>query len=764
MTGTAKRMLAALVCAGLLLVSLPALAGAENQTVYRQGVVGGDDSVRAVAYLDRTVYVFTWGSVYYTWTAASGEAVAHPFDDSRFVRADGGDTGIAQIVSAPGGLYAIVVASDPVEGGGLEIGKATLCPVEFAPDGTATVGEGIALDWDGMVQEDGDQEFSGYIYDPFVSGGFLTFFTDPDGEGRPFLAFDTQTGQCARYTPSLKGGDPVVLGYCAYADGVGLIAAYDFAAQEDPVRFYALDLETGEVSEVGSIDGGETFRPMNLAYDAEAGMLYYTDGGQLFRASALDAAVIQAVAAAPVDDWSNVPPILTRDGGIILADTAGVLMRATDPAARAESSLTVYCQHNSAVEKAYYSFSAKYPDTEVVIAGDCPDITDAMLAQSPAVDIYVVDLAGEEFGALFARGYLEDLSGSAVLEAAVGEMYPDIQASVTKDGRLLALPVDLNAGNLINYFPAAFAKLGLGEADVPATWGEFFALLRRLPDLIGDTGITACAPYMTYGDFRREIFYALVQAYLLYLEKTPEVEVAFDTELFRDLVAEFEEIDFSGLGLPEDYGEASDTYDEDSVLFETYGAFSADEVIDAGRLPLALAMAEGREPMLEADLTVAFVNPYAANPARAIQYLEEVAANQSDLFLVNACPGRDDPVPAAGYENAVSYFEGRIDAIRAALEKADDADKAAWQAQLETWQADYDTYREKAGWDASAESIARYRAYARYLKAYTFFGIPDDDFIKLLEPVGQYLEGATDADAMRKALDQKLRMMRMEGM
>ncbi len=763
MTGLAKRMLAALVCVGLLLVSLPALAGAGVQTIYRQNVIGGDDSVRTVAYMDGTVYVFTWGRIYYTWTAASGELAAHPFDDLQFVRADGGYTNIQALIPAADGVYAVVVANDPVDGDGTEVGAVTLCPIEFAADGTATVGEGIALAWDDMVQEQGDYEYSRELNYPFLSGNSLVFATYPDGGDYPFFLYDTQSGDGQEVDADLGSDSLNITACCAYGDGTVLIMADNYDTDPAQVLFFTLDLSTGEVAQAASIDDGSVPEPVNLIYDEAADIAYFTSDGQLYRMTGLDPATVETVAVAPLNGWGGMMPVLTGDGSILLSDYQTVVLCDTDPAARAETTLTVNSQYNTAVESAYFTFSGRHPEADVVIATDYTDISDAMLSQSSAVDIYVSTVSGDDFGALYDRGYLADLSGSETLSALVGEMYPDIQAAVTKDGRLLALPVDLYVDGVMSYEPKAFEKLGFTEDDVPRSWMGMLQFLQRLPGLIGDTGVTVTEPYETGDDFRRDLFYALVHAYTLYLEKTPEAGMAFDTALFKGLVAEFEKIDFAGLGLPEEYDEDAQS-ENGTVLFELQSYLSADQVGADGMTPLVLAMDEGMVPMMETELTVAFVNPYSQNADLAVQYLEAVAENVDKTFLANACPDRNDPIPNPGYEETLAYLQGQLDAIRAELDKADEADKDEWQAQLDEQQGYYDDYTEDGAWSVSADSIARYRAYAQNLTVYTFFGLGDEEMSNIYDPMSQYLDGAIDAQTMCQTIDQKLKMMLAEGM
>jgi hypothetical protein len=346
-------------------------------------------------------------------------------------------------------------------------------------------------------------------------------------------------------------------------------------------------------------------------------------------------------------------------------------------------------------------------------------------------------------------------------------MYPDIQAAVTKDGQLLALPVQMYAGNAMSYNPEALKALGLTEDDVPGTWKEFFQFLQRLPEMVGDAGIMAFDPYMTQSDMRNTLFYNMLNAYMLYLKNADGVEMAFDTPILKDALAEFEKIDFAALGLPEEYEDDSYTYTENTqskILFQTYANISCSAYRDQYATPMLISFDEGADPMIEVYLTVAFVNPYSENRDLAIEYLEDVVANLDANFLTSACPDRNDPIPNAYYEESVGYYEEQIASIQAELEKASEDEKADWQEQLDQWQGYLADYQQYGAWDASAESIAEYRGYADDFVVSKFFGMDESNSGEFYDQVQQYLDGTIDAATMLKNIDKKLKMMLMEGM
>lgn len=767
---TVRRLLAALLALSTLLFSLPALAGAGDITIFRTGDEGRYESLRSLVYYDSTLYIFTYGTNYYTWTRESGAPVEHAFDQSVFQREDMGYTDLRCVVAGPDGMYALILWNDPTgdENGSTTLGDVKLCPIEFAEDGSASVGEGVELDWDDMTSYYDEYEYSREVRAPFITGNLLTFFTYGDGgESNEIFAYDIETGDYEQYETESDDGTLNIQSYTRYKDGTGLIASYNYSDETRSVEFYTIDLESGDVELAFSLPTTNYSMPTNLLYDEKTDFLYYTLDGELKRMSGFDPATVEAVAAVQINSWSELSPAITEDGYFICSDYQTVIARSTDPTARAARKLTVYTGYNQALESAYYTFAAKHTDTDVVLSQSYADITEAMMNQSTAVDIYTVQVNSDDYGALYDRGYLAELTQSDALMNLVSEMYPDIQSAVMKDGQLLALPVEMYTGNAMSYNPEAWELLGLTEEDVPGTWTELFQFLQRLPELVGDTGVTAFDGYMTQSDARNTLFYNVLGAYMLYLKKADGVEMAFDTQILNDILIEFEKIDFEALGLPEEYSEDSYAYKEDArtkILFQTYANISISAYQDQYATPMLLSFEDGAAPMIEVYLSVAFVNPYSENRDLAIEFLEDAVGNLSPSFLGSACPGRNEPIRNAYYQETVDYYEEQIESIQAELEKAGEDDKANWQEQLDAWEGYLAEFQEYGAWDASEESIAEYRKYADFFAVSEYFGMDDTNSGEFYAQIQQYLDGTVDRSTMLKNIDKKLKMMLQEGM
>lgn len=764
-----KRYLAALLALCTFLFSIPAFAGAGDITIYRTDADGDYESMRAVIYFDSTLYIFTYGENYYTWARESGELVKHAFDQTGIEQEDGGYANIYGIVASADAMYALVVNNEVTdeEDGTSTVGDVTLYQIGFAADGTASFGEGVALDWGDMIQYNDYGDYSREVRFPFITGNILSFFTyGENGTNNEVFAYDIETGTYEVYGIESDAKELDIQAYCSYQEGMGLIATYSYGEESSEIVFYTIDLQTGDTEEAFSMPITGYTMPTNLLYDEKTDTLYFTLDGELKRMTNLDLSTIESVAAVQIDAWSERSPALTEDGYFICSDYETVIARSTDPNARAEKTLTVYTGYNQSLESAYYTFSAKHADTDVVLSTNYQDVSEAMLNQSTAVDVYTVSVSSDDYAALFDRGYLAELTESETLTGLVSEMYPDVQAAVMKDGQLLALPIEMYTGNSMSYNSEAFKALGLTEDDLPKTWKDLFRLIQRFPDLTGDTGIMAFEGYMTQKEARTSLFYSFMSAYMLHIKKVDGSEMAFDTQIMNETLDEFEKIDFVALGLPEEYDD-SYTYTEDTrskILFQSYADISCSAYKDEYVQPLLLALEDGADPMIEMYITVAFVNPYSENRDLAIEYLEDAAGNMNDMFLVNICPDRNDPIRNSYYQETVDYYEEQIESMQAELEKASEDEKESWQEQLTEWEGYLTDFEKNGAWEASEESIAAYRVYAKYLVASEYFGMDDSNAGEFYDQVQQYLDGTIDKATMLKNIDKKLKMMLMEGM
>lgn len=157
----------------------------------------------------------------------------------------------------------------------------------------------------------------------------------------------------------------------------------------------------------------------------------------------------------------------------------------------------------------------------------------AMAGDTPEVDVAFLELAESSLSQLAEQGVCADLSGYPALTEAVAGMLPALQEAVTRDGKLIAVPVDAYGfGYTANL--AVMERLGLTEAALPRDYVSLCAFITRWNDQWVEDYPDLMPMYLS-GDLRGDLLRAMVQDYLGYCQASGEA-LSFDTPLFREML------------------------------------------------------------------------------------------------------------------------------------------------------------------------------------------------------------------------------------
>ncbi len=200
-------------------------------------------------------------------------------------------------------------------------------------------------------------------------------------------------------------------------------------------------------------------------------------------------------------------------------------------------------------------------------------------------------------------------------------------------------------------------------------------------------------------------------------------------------------------------------YQEEKILIESYSV-DINYYFSENFEPVALAIAEGEEPLMGLNVTMAFVNPFSEHREAAIEYLEAALDCMQLTSRMNMDPTLNDPVENEYYEENMKSIEQSIADIQTAMEETEDEEQREMLSQnltdMQTWKEEY----EKTGrYDVSEEDIARYRAFgdAFVVQKATVWSTG------AYEQVTQYLDGAMNAQQLASELEKTLQMQRLEG-
>ena len=774
-----KKFFSLLMALALAALPLTAFAAPGDALLLRADGEHGVD-LRGLIEVDGTVYMFTYNDELYTLAPGADAPERRAFQTPQPEEEDEGVIlypYIAAFIAYDGAPCVIVTETlTETEGEGEDAEYFSTCEgawlyaLAFDEEGNASVGEELVeLDWFDLVQGNGYYENYAQCDRPFVADGFL-YFTSYDESGNDiFIATDLADGDTDVYYPADLGMDARLEELCAYKDGLLLAMAIDYGENGNTIRFHAVDLEEETVEPLAEITPDGYAYPDGLAYRGVNDTLYFAMDGEIWALPGMDAEKLQSVASVPVEASYDVRPILTSEGYYITGNYEAVVRRNTDPALRSDVRLTVQRNYNPSINNAYYAFSAEYGDVDVVMVEQVEDVVQAMMNRSSDVDIYCLGVDSAEYEAVYSRGYMAELTESEELSAFIDSLYPFAREACVKDGELLGVPVEFYA-NSMGYDPEAFARLGLTGEDVPTTWQTFFESLEPLAAKMAEVeGMTLFDGFEDYGSARFMLLDTMLASYMAYISQ-PGSELAFDTEAFRGALNACEAVDWTALGLaePEDMNGYSWTSSSGEsthdALFSSYGNPIADTYAVQGAFqPLPLGF-DGN-PQLSAQMTVAFVNPFSQHREEAVAFLEAVAREMEPVLKIQLCPEENEPVRNPNYDTTLAAYDQMIADAQAQLDGAEtDAEKQAYAVILAEYEKMREDFLRYGAWQASAESIARYREFAPQIIVIRNLGMGGDNASAFYELQNQFTQGLITADEFIEGVDGKLQMMMLEGM
>ena len=787
-----KKMLSFLLMFAIMLLPISAFAAPGDAILLRQGVEGYNGSTRSMVEIDGTLYLLTYDSLYTLEDDGTTptkhelklleETVAEDAEENDDANTSTSREALAIINY--GGRPCLIVSESTIEVEGVGDEQETFSTMEgvwlyelaFDGEGKATTGEELTeLDWYDLIQGNGDYEYLAQCRMPFVLEDTL-YFTSYDNDGNEFIAMtNLEDGDTDTLYGSDLGNELRLDTLCAYKDGLMLCLSIEWGEEANTVKLFSVDLEAEEAQELFTIPTTGYSSPSGLVYREENDTLYFVMNGEIYAIAGMDVTTMQSVAEIPVDSIYDVQPIITGDGFYIAADYEAVVRRNTDPSLRAQTRLTVQNNYNTSIDNAYYTFTNEHGDVEVIMTQQVEDIVQAMMNRSTAVDVYCLNVSSQAYEAVFSRGYMAELSGSEKLSALVENGYPFVQEVCVKDGQVVAIPVEIYMDGR-GYDPAAFERIGLTENDVPKTWVEFFESLEPLAKKVAEVpGMSLFETYYDYESARTTFLSAMISDYMNYISQ-PENEFAFDTEEFRAVLEAYESVDWSKLGMP-----APDTDDglegvviaasggsgevEHNVLYSSYTNVSANGyAMQDAFSPLLLSFGEGKAAQINANMNVAFVNPFSENREAAIAFLETVSDELEPLVKIHISPNENEPVKSPYYETTLAEFDQMIADAQEQLEQADEADKAAFEEMIEQYKSSREDFLKYGAWEASEESIARYRTFAESIRVVRNMGLGDDNSEEFYDLMSQYMDQKITADEFITGVDRKLQMMMKEGM
>ena len=757
-----KKMLLLVVFA-LLLTTLPANAGMSNMT-YVDIFSQNNGNINGMIYADSMLVATTDRNKYFAVDPFSDYRKTVRTLPSEWTEDESGSlSGQWGIIPGDDGMYMVsyCIAIDENDFENTQI-HAVLRRLTLSSGGKLEQDAEWELEFETVTDSLGSFAINAYLTQACVTNGYLVGKIE-DINGSLLAVFDIEGEDC-----ELIPSDASLHGI--YGDGLVLMSEVNYA--DSTVSFSAFDPVSEECEELLTLETEKFGSTYYIAYDSQSDTLFYVANSMLCRITDMDTASAESIC--PVATGSGYAPIaiaighdtyMTGEGALITQYDASLKISGTVLNVFDEWSWFVYEEANAAKS----SFMQRHPDVVIAESGDS-DIIQSMISQSDEVDIYILRSNNDVYDVLRQREYLVPLNSIPGIEDTVSSMYPHIRDFITKDGNIYAFPVDYSAVAQLGYSDLAMEELGFTHEDMPSTWTEFFRFIDENQYVFDKNGVVSMFPLKYSIDrVRRDIFDVMIEDYIQYIY-TQTGTVTFDTDIFRELLSEFEKVDFAATGLTEEGNAPGWTgYYQDTLFWPNDGrlspaaAYNPTEI--GGLYQLTLAPAENADTAVYAEIPLIMINPYSKNVDLALDFVAAVHDNPILSSLIAMCPGLSETKLVPTYDEDLAYFAGRVEQIKAEMEKAPEEELDEWQKQLEAAAESYESFlnrEHKWCWEISKDSIAWFRSFSDRISISTSCGMNQDARNIIYTQLSQYYDGLISADEMIKTIDSRITMMHLE--
>ncbi len=715
----------------------------------------------------------TWGSKMFSWKQGQEkpEVVAAGLEPNMYQNyqeaqqmGDNPDMMIAYLVSDGTALYGLNRLNGMLYPFTLEAGKAVS-------------GTPVQLDWSDMEYTYNNKSYVREFRSIYLIGGKLygVNWTVGDTHNPEFVSYDITTGAKQVYDI------PFVQDITPYKDGKLLlkISDIDRAMKEDRMdsithALAIFDPSVGSCTEVGYIPDAYVF---GMVYQPETDVFYYCMTDKIMGMRSFGAAA--QVAEIPYQFAGNGSPAVMLSGGvyaigsfcgIILRDvgnessTGGSLSSSGFSMSSSAGSLSVYGQQDTMGEE----FAKKNPDVSVKFGEDMYfedylALSQAMMTGDATYDVYSIDLSEIDIQSLIKKGYCMDLSSSPLITSEISKMYPFLQNTLMRDGKIYAVPVSMRSSGF-GIEPESWEETGLTSR-----------LPKNFPELIDFMNWWADEGYVQYPDIQLidsdhgwDIGKIMTRLALdLYMQQSQARNdvLSFDTPLFRKTMEALERLKVEELN--------------DLVFSNADDAMSAPCLFVSGidglsvgggnprlrhKEPLSLPLAEGEAVSIPVYVRVLFINPNTKNLDIALEYLESALERMERAQHIMMVPDDNEPVPNENLENVVQFWNEELAGWKKRLETAEPEDKKELEDVIRGLERDI-AQKDLYYWKVSAESISSYRQKVPlcYVTApYPVNFLTQNGTAQIKTLVDRYRQKQISLDQFINEADQKIQMILSE--
>lgn len=404
-------------------------------------------------------------------------------------------------------------------------------------------------------------------------------------------------------------------------------------------------------------------------------------------------------------------------------------------------------------------FVTSHPEITITLSDnyyrDTNRLIDALLTHDATYDVIFISTQAIDARALIGKGYTYSLTQSNILKQSVEDMYPDIRQWAEIDNQIYALPIGLTCREMI-YRPEFFSDLGL---SVPCSWEDVAALINSWPEQSDEVRETYNISQWTY-EYRSWFLQNMMGNYVAYC-KACGLKLHFDTPVFRRLMT-----------LADDITNANDVNISDDAAIAAIDDMLS--LFENGIDPLQNGYRSSRPfPSIAIDgkvyhgvyITLGIINPYSEHANEAIAYLEYLAQNVSPQIRLTLYPNDNTPVENTDFVEAEAQWKAEQARLNDAIAASSPENKYELQEELENYNASW-KWIERTRYDVSSEDIAGYTALEDelvYLGPSLLITVDSSGQMVLKSPQKQYLDGNLTSEQFINEIENKARMIQLEG-
>ena len=567
---------------------------------------------------------------------------------------------------------------------------------------------------------------------------------------------DLETGEAEQ-----TYGENVEL-FMPYAGDTLLLAGRDYGAEG--VALHVFDPADSSIEPLVTVQLSDA---RGLAADPASGRVYALSGGDVCEVDLATGQLGEPLADVPMMSNGGCGWMLAGryyavkcDGGVVVRD----LMAEDRPTRRLK---IVDSSWTDGLDDAYFAFSSVHGDVAVSVTRDYQgNLIEDMMNRSDEVDVFILYTSLPEYDALLERGFLAELDSPA-LEEKLANVYPGVKERLTRNGELVAMPVNCYYWPMSIHRTAA-ERLGLNAEDVPENWSDFLDfLIDTLPGMMAQSeDVRLTWDGMTAGSVRMQLLMMILSDYQSYLSVETNVS-GYDTPMLCELLQKLNRVDFEAMGVPADPEEdaASSTVvytsgNDEMLLGMGMGASFGNFTEDAR--PLVMSMDADSPSVMGLEMYVAVINPFSDEVELAREFLETLSEKLPQTVMYNLDPNLNDPVRDPNSDEYLKNIDEYLAEVQKRLDEAADADRQALEEELkdaEEMAADAERY----SWKISQAQIDWFRAHDDCVIAQPVNWMYRDSSGEAYELMQQFIDRQIDAKQFLKAIDKKYRMMEMEG-